>query len=138
MNSRFLSLLIAFAVLVNFSGIYGWAAEVNFTIANSQSVYLENVPLKSAAHSACAAHERRAAALQHRDHKTVKTGHVCGSVQCDCGCHMGALTFAGAGIVGALHATNLAMLQPQRVPLPLIKLSLRPPIFGKRAEILSA
>ena len=41
---------------------------------------------------------------------------------------MSTLTFAAIGIAGASHAAKLAMFQPQRVPLPPIKLSLRPPI----------
>lgn len=130
MKTRFLSLLLAFALLINFSGMHAWAAEVGGAITDTYFVYSDNAPLKSGADPGCAMHERDAAPLHHSDDKTLKTGHVCGSLECDCGCHINALTFAAIGIAGASHAAKLAMFQPQRVPLTPIKLSLRPPILA--------
>ena len=130
MNTRFLSLLLAFALLINFSGMHAWAGEVSGAITDTYFLYSDNAPLKSGPASACAMHERDATLLPHRDDKTLNGGHVCGSLECDCGCHMSALTFAALGIAGASHAAKLAMFQPQRVPLPPFNLSLRPPILA--------
>ena len=130
MNTRFLSLLLALALLTNFSGVHAWAAEVSVAIPHTHSVYTHKAPLKSGADSGCAMHERDAAPSQHSDNKTAKKSHVCGGLECDCGCHISALAFAAIGIAGASHPAKLAMFQPQRVPLALIKLSLRPPILA--------
>ena len=130
MNTRFLSLLLALALLTNFSGVHAWAAEVSVAIPHTHSVYTDKAPLKSGADSACAMHEHDAAPPDHSVDKTLNAGHVCGSLECDCGCHMSALTFAALGIAVASHAAKLAMFQPQRVPLPLVKMSLRPPILA--------
>ena len=122
MKTRFLSLLLAFALLINFSGVHAWAAEVSLAIRDAHS--------ESVAVSGCAMHARDAAPLARHADKTEKSGHVCGSLECDCGCHLSALTFTVIGIAGASHPAKLAMFQPQRVPPAPIKLSLRPPILA--------
>ena len=130
MTTRLLSLLLAIALLINFSGVHAWAAEINGGIRDPNPSHTDHAPLKSASDAGCAMHARDAAPLPPSDDETVKAGHVCGSLECDCGCHMSALTFAALGIAGVSHAANLATFQPQRAPLLPIKLSLRPPILA--------
>ena len=127
MNTRLLSLLLVFALLINFSGVHALAAEMNRATSETSAVQSHNASTKT--HPHCAMHtQSETSTSDHAWHKYAKKSHVCGSLECDCGCHMSTLTFAAIGIAGASHAAKLAMFQPQRVPLPPIKLSLRPPI----------
>ena len=130
MPTRFLSLLLALALLINFSGVHVWAAEVSLAVRDAHSAYSDDAHSQTVAVSGCAMHERDAAPLKHNDDKTEKSGHVCGSLECDCGCHLSALAFTVNSTRGASHPAKLAMFQPQRVPTVPIKLSLRPPILA--------
>ena len=129
MNTRLLSLLLAFALLINFSGIHALAAEMSRATSEISAVKSHAVSTKT--HSHCAMHTHsETSTLDHAWHKYAKKSHVCGSLECDCGCHMSALTFAIIGIAGVSHAAKLAMFQAQRSPLPPVKMSLRPPILA--------
>ena len=131
MKTRFLSLLLAFALLINFSGVHALALELSTAMAQTTSMSSHGRFGKIDAHSGCAMHAHLdATTTNHVCDESAKESHVCGSLQCDCGCHLSALTFAALGIAVASHAAKLAMFQPQRVPLPPIKLSLRPPILA--------
>ena len=134
-------------LLTNFSGVHALVKELSVTMTDAAamnltpSVLLQRVSDKlsgganakasnTLAHSSCAmnSHSEKST-MDHAYGKSAKKSHVCGALECDCGCHMSALTFAVIGIAGASHAAKLAMFQPQRAPLPPIKLSLRPPIL---------
>ena len=131
MKIRFLTLLLTFALLVNFSGVHALALELSTAMAQTASMPLQLGSDKSDAHSGCAMHSHTDRITTNHVCDTVaKKSHVCGSLQCDCGCHLSALTFAAIGIADASHAAKLAMFQPQRAPLAPVKLSLRPPILA--------
>lgn len=130
MKTRFLSLLLTFALLINFSGVHALALELSIALAETALMPSSQGELiKSAAHSGCAMHAHKHATTANQTcDKVAKKSHVCGSLKCDCGCHLSALTFAAISIAGASHAARLALFQPQCAPLPPIKLNLRPPI----------
>ena len=140
MKTRFLSLLLAFALLINFSGVPTLAMELSIATAGTASVPSHGGTVKNIAHSDCAMHAQKiefqvlprqnkhATATNHACDTDAKKSHVCGSLKCDCGCHLSALTFAAISLAAASHAAKLTLFQPQRAPLPPIKLNLRPPI----------
>ena len=129
MKTRFLSLLLAFALLINFSGVHALALELRNSMADTASMASHGASGKSDVHSVCAMHSHAERIKTNHACDTVSIkSHVCGSLECDCGCHLSALTFAVIGLTGASHAAELSMFQPQRAPLPPIELSLRPPI----------
>lgn len=145
---RLLTLLLIFALLINFSGVHALVKALSVTMTDTAAMnHTPSVPLQrvsdklsggtnakahnTLAHSSCAmdSHSEKST-VDHAYDKSAKKSHVCGSLECDCGCHMSALTFAALGIAGVSHAANLATFQPQRAPLLAIKLSLRPPILA--------
>lgn len=129
MKTRFLSLLLAFALLINFSGVHTLALELSAAMAHTALMPSHGASGKSDAHSGCAMHAHvDATTASHVCDESAKKGHVCGSLECDCGCHLSALTFAAMSLAGASHAAKLTLFQPQRAPLLPIELSLRPPI----------
>ena len=131
MKTRFLSLLLAFALLINFSGVHALALELSTAMAHTASMPSHGGSGKSDAHSGCAMHAHvDATSTNHVCDESAKKSHVCGSLKCNCGCHLSALTFAVISLAGASHAAKLSAFQPQRAPLPPIKLNLRPPILA--------
>ena len=129
MKTRLISLLLAFALLINFSGAHALAAEISRATSKISAVKLH--PASTKTHPHCAMDtQSETSTLDHAWHKYAKKSHVCGSLDCDCGCHMSAITFAIIGIAGVSHVAKLAMFQPQRSPLPPVKMSLRPPILA--------
>ena len=129
MKTRLLSLLLAFALLINFSGVHALALELSTAMAHTASVPSHGASGKSDAHSVCAMHAHTdRITTDHACDTVAKKSHVCGSLKCDCGCHLSALTFAAMSLVGTSHAAKLTLFQPQRAPLPPVKLNLRPPI----------
>lgn len=148
MKMRFLTLLLTFALLTNFSGVHALVKELSVAMTDTAAInHTPSVPLQrvsdklsggayakeshTVAHSSCAMHSQsEKSTADHSYDKSAKKSHICGSLECDCGCHMSALTFAALGIAGASHAAKLAIFQPQRAPLLPIKLSLRPPILA--------
>ena len=129
MDMRLLSILLTFALLINFSGVHALAAEMNRATSETSTMQSHNASTKS--HPHCTTHTQgETSTSDYAWHEYAKKSHVCGSLECDCGCHMSALTFAALGIAGASHAAKLAMFQPQRVPVPPFKLSLRPPTLA--------
>ncbi len=129
MKTRFLSLFLAFALLINFSGVHALAAELGIALNNTASMRSHGESGDGAAHSGCAMHAHSDVAKSHHAcDKAAKKAHVCGSLKCDCGCHLSPLTFAAIGITGVSHGAKLALFQPQHAPLPPVKLNLRPPI----------
>ena len=140
MKNRLLSILLAFALLINFSGVHALVAELSFAMSDTSSSPSHSASDKlsvssftklnnSVAHSGCAMHTHSEQSPDHPCDHSAKKSHVCGSLDCDCGCHMSALTFAIIDIAGVSHVAKLAMFQPQRSPLPPVKMSLRPPIL---------
>ena len=129
MKTRFLSLLLAFALLINFSGVHALALELSTAMAQTASMPSHGGSGKSDAHSGCAMNAHLdTTATNHVCDESAKKSHVCGSLKCNCGCHLSALTFAAMSLAGASHAAKLTLFQPQRAPLPPVKLNLRPPI----------
>lgn len=129
MKTRFFSLLLAFALLINFSGVHALALELSTAMAYTATVQSHDGSGKSDAHSDCAMHAHLdRMTTNHACDTVAKKSHVCGSLKCNCGCHLSALTFATISLAGASHAAKVTLFQPQRAPLPPIKLNLRPPI----------
>jgi hypothetical protein len=129
MKIRLFSLLLAFALLINFSGVHALALELGTAMAHTASMPSHGGAGKSDAHSDCAMHAHvDATTTNHVCDESAKKSHVCGLLECDCGCHMSALTFTAISLAVASHAAKLSAFQPQRAPLPPVELSLRPPI----------
>lgn len=131
MKTRFLSLLLAIALLINFSGVHALAVELSIASNDTALMHSHRESGNGVGLSGCAMHAHiDAVTSQHACDKAAKKAHVCGSLNCDCGCHLSALTFAAIRIAGASHTVKLAMFHAPTAPLPLIKLNLRPPILA--------
>lgn len=59
MKIRFLSLLLAFALLINFSGVHALAMELSIALAETALMPSQGESIRSAAHSGCAMHAHK-------------------------------------------------------------------------------